>query len=251
MAKEVTAIILTLNEAAHVADCIDSLRWADRIVVFDSHSEDGTAVLAAEAGADVAQSSFENYAQQRNAALKYVEQTDWVFFVDADERCTPELAAEIRDMIENRPEKGWQVPRHNYIFGKMTLGAGWYPDYQLRLFEYGAVHYERPVHELAAVAGEIGSLERPLVHYNYRDAAHFHEKQQKYTRYDVGILRNQGEQAKFYTPYSQAVRHFWWRYVTLSGYRIGWHGLRLSVLMGYYEFLKYRWLLEDRSALDL
>ena len=153
--QELTAVILTLNEAGHIQACVQSLSWADRVLVFDSYSDDDTAVLAQTAGAELVQSKFENYAQQRNAALDSL-QTDWVFFVDADERGTLELGEEIRQVIAERPERGWYVPRHNYIFGKLTRGAGWFPDYQLRLFKHGCVRYERPVNELEVVDGAIG-----------------------------------------------------------------------------------------------
>lgn len=236
---ELTTIILTYNEAEHIAPCIASLRWSDRIVVFDSYSDDNTVALAQEAGAELHQSRFENYAQQRNAALAAIE-TDWVFFVDADERGSVALSAEIRRVIATQPEMGWYVPRHNYIFGKLTLGAGWYPDHQLRLFRHGRVQYERPVHEIAVVDGAIGYLENPLIHHNYRDPAHFRAKQRAYTDYDAGILYEQGIRPKRYTPFTQPLRHFWWRYVTLKGYRDGLHGLRLSSYMAYYEWIKYR-----------
>ena len=236
---DVTAVILTLNEADHITDCIASLDWADHIVVYDSFSQDETMALAEKAGATTLQNRFENYAQQRNSALDAI-QTDWVFFVDADERSTPELATEIRQVIVERPEMGWHVPRHNYIFGKLTLGAGWYPDYQARLFKHGRVRYERPVHELAVVDGEIGHLGNPLIHYNYRDVAHFHATQQSYTSYDAGILKQDGVRPKPQNYILQPWRQFWWRYVTLNGYRDGLHGLRLSLYMGYYEWIKYR-----------
>ena len=234
-----TAAILTLNEADNIVACIESLSWTDHIFVFDSYSQDNTAQLAQEAGAEVAQSKFENYAQQRNAALDSL-QTDWVFFVDADERGTPELAQEIRQVMAERPEHGWYVPRHNYIFGKLTLGAGWYPDYQLRLFKQGYVHYERPVHELAVVDGDIGHLQSPLIHHNYRDPEHFHFKQRAYTSYDARILKNQGIRPRPHNFILQPWRQFWWRYVTLKGYQDGAHGLRLSLYMAYYEWVKYR-----------
>jgi (heptosyl)LPS beta-1,4-glucosyltransferase len=236
---DVTAVILTLNEADHVVDCIESLRWADRVVVFDSFSRDETVALARQAGAEVLQSRFENYAQQRNAALDCL-QTDWLFFVDADERGTAALAAEVRQVVAERPEAGWYVPRHNYIFGKLTLGAGWFPDYQLRLFRHGRVRYERPVHEIAVVDGALGYLQSPLIHHNYRDPAHFHAKQRPYTQFEARNLQQQGIRPKFYTPYLQPWRHFWWRFVTLKGYRDGRHGLRLSLYMAYYEWIKYR-----------
>ncbi|MFO7539658.1 MAG: glycosyltransferase family 2 protein [Chloroflexota bacterium] len=236
---EITAVILTLNEAEHITACLESLAWADRRLVFDSYSLDKTVELAQAAGAEVCQSPFENYAQQRNAALDQIE-TDWVFFVDADERGTPQLAAEIRQVVAERPEHGWYVPRHNYIFGKLTKGAGWYPDYQLRLFKQGYVRYERPVHEIAVVDGQIGYLENPLIHYNYRDAAHFHAKQRAYSSVDAKILWQEGVRARPHNFILQPLRHFWWRYITLNGYRDGWHGLRLTFYMMVYEWVKYR-----------
>ena len=237
--SKLTAIILTRNEAAHVVACIDSLRWADRIVVYDSYSDDDTTALAAAAGAEVYQRRFDNYAAQRNAALATIS-TDWVFFVDADERGTPELAAEIRRVMAERPEDGWYVPRHNMIFGRLTLGAGWFPDYQFRLLRHGRARYVRPVHELGEVEGTTGHLENTLIHHNYRDPAHFHAKQRFYVEHDAAILKESGVRPKPRNYVLQPLRHFWWRFVTLRGYRDGLHGLRLSLYMAYYEWRKYR-----------
>jgi glycosyltransferase involved in cell wall biosynthesis len=236
---ELTAVVLTFNESEHITDCVHSLSWADRVIVFDSFSQDDTGALAEAAGADVLQSPFENYAQQRNAALDVVA-TDWVFFVDADERGTPDLALEVRRVMAERLETGWYLPRHNYIFGHLTRGAGWYPDYQLRLFKHGLVRYERPVHEIAVVDGEIGYLENPLIHYNYRDKAHFQAKQKAYTEYDASILKQQDIRPRPQNYILQPWRQFWWRYVSLKGYQDGWHGLKLSLYMSYYEWVKYR-----------
>jgi len=239
MTLELSAVILTFNEEKHIQACIESLQWANRIVVFDSFSQDKTVPLAEETGVEVFQSRFENYAQQRNAALDSIE-TDWVFFVDADERGTPELAQEIREVIGSRPEAGWYVPRHNYIFGRLTKGAGWFPDYQLRLFKHGRVRYERPVHEVAVVDGDIGYLAAPLIHHNYKDKAQFQAKQRAYTDYDAGILKERGIRPKPYTYLTQPLRHFWWRFIALKGYQDGFHGLKLSSYMAYYEWVKYR-----------
>jgi hypothetical protein len=236
----VTAIVLTLDEEHNIEECLASLAWADHMVVFDSFSTDRTVELARQAGADVRQHSFQNYAQQRNAALDRVP-ADWIFFVDADERGTSELAAEIREVTAgDRREVAWWVPRHNYIFGRLTLGAGWYPDYQMRLVRRGRARWERPVHEVAVVDGLEGHLEHPLIHYNYDDLADFVARQKKYSDYDAGILLRQGVHPRFFTPYTQAVRQFWWRFVTLRGVRDGLHGLRLSSLLAYYEAIKYR-----------
>jgi len=236
----VTAVVLTLNEERNIEACLESLAWADNLVVFDSFSTNGTADLARRAGAEVIQHPFENYAQQRNATLDRVE-ADWILFVDADERATPALAAEVQEVTGGgREEVAWWVPRHNYIFGRLILGAGWYPDYQMRLVRRGRARWERPVHEVAVVDGPEGYLENPLIHYNYDDLADFVARQEKYADYDAGILFQQGVRPRFYTPCSQAARQFWWRFVTLRGARDGLHGLWLSLLMAYYEAVKYR-----------
>ncbi len=234
------AVVLTRNEEENIVDCLSTLAWADRRVVLDSFSTDRTVALAQEMGAEVLQHPFENYASQRNVALEWVE-ADWIFFVDADERVTPELAAEVQAVVAGGgPEVGWWVPRHNYIFGRLTRGAGWYPDYQMRLVRRGHARWERAVHEVAVLDGPAGYLQNPLIHYNYDDLADFIARQNRYTDYDASVLYQEGVRPHFYTPYSQAVRHFWWRFVTLRGFRDGWHGLRLSLLMAYYEAVKYR-----------
>ncbi len=239
MKPGITAVILTFNESANIKPCIESLDWADHQLVFDSFSQDSTTQIAEECGATVIQSTFINYAQQRNAALAEIE-TDWVFFVDADERGTPESAKEISNVMREESEAGYYIPRHNYIFGKLTKGGGWFPDYQLRLFKNGHVHYEKPVHEIAIVDGGIGHLSQPLIHFNYQDPAHFHAKQKIYVDLDVEELNSQDIHPSFYTPYTQVIRQFWWRMFTLRGYVDGFHGLRLSSYLAYYEYVKYR-----------
>jgi glycosyltransferase involved in cell wall biosynthesis len=238
-----TAVILTLNEAAHIVGCIRSLEWAGRILVFDSFSSDDTVELARSAGAEVWQHPFENYARQRNAALDRLANaewsTEWVFFVDADERGTPQLGQEIHHVIATRPESAWFVPRHNYIFGRLTRGAGWFPDYQLRLLRHGRARYRRPVHEVADVEGETGYLQNPLIHLNYHNPAQFHAKQRAYSDRDARLLKAEGVRPRPHNFILQPLRQFWWRFVSLRGYRDGLHGLRLSLLLGYYEWVKY------------
>ncbi len=237
-----TAIILTLNEEKHLPDCLASLQWADHVIVFDSFSTDNTCDIATEYGAQVIQHKFENYAAQRNAALNTVT-TGWVFFVDADERITADSQAEIQTTIAaNHSKVGWWLPRHNYIFEKLTLHAGWYPDYQLRLVrrEHASYDPERHVHELVDLDGDAGYLTKPLVHINYETVPEFIEKQHKYTKYDASILFQEGQRVKPQNYILQPLRQFWWRYKTLEGWKGGWHGLRLSVLMGYFQFVLYR-----------
>jgi (heptosyl)LPS beta-1,4-glucosyltransferase len=236
---KLTAIVLTYNEAVHIEDCLKSLSFADERIVFDSISTDKTVELARGAGARVIQHKFENYAAQRNAALAAASNTDWVLFVDADERVSPELAEEIRRVLLSRSAVAYRIPRHNYIFGKLTRGAGWYPDYQSRLLKVGKAHYENPVHEVLALDGELGSLENPIIHHNYKDLAHFLSKQRKYVGYDAQTMFDEGIKPKPQNYILQPLRHFRWRFFELKGYSDGWHGFVLSALMAWYEFRKY------------
>ena len=153
---QLTAIVLTYNEIEHIGACLETLRFADRVLVFDSFSDDGTVETARRLGAKVMQNAFVNYADQRNAALAALEgQGEWALFIDAAERVSPELAVEIREAISQADYVGWQIPRHNTIFGVLTKGAGWYPDYQTRLLRLGHASYdpERPVHEIVQLRG--------------------------------------------------------------------------------------------------
>lgn len=247
-ASRLSAVVLTLNEQAHLDDCLASLEWVDQVIVFDSYSTDNTLRIAAAHGAEIVQHPFEHYAQQRNAALQAVD-GDWVLFVDADERIPPPLAEEIRTVL-GRPQAGWWIPRHNYIFGRLTQHTGWYPDYQLRLLRRDRAHYDptRHVHEVVELDGEAGYLNTPMVHLNYDTVAEFLEKQHRYTRYDAGILFAEGTRARPHNVVLQPLRHFYWRFVTLRGWRDGWHGLRLSVLMAYFQVWLYRYLAQLQRA---
>ena len=240
MTPTLAAVILANNERDNIPDCIESVRWVDRIVVFESFSEDDTVELARAAGAEVIQHPFKNYAAQRNASLEAVE-AEWILFIDADERSSEAQEVEIRGELTAPAHHGYWIPRHNYIFGKLTRHAGWYPDYQMRLLHRSHARYdpERAVHETVLLDGAPGYLKVPFIHYNYTSFSQFRMKQNRYARYDAQILREQGILPRPHKFITQPTRQFLWRYVTLQGYRDGWHGLRLSMLMAWYEGKKY------------
>lgn len=245
------AAILTKNEATHIQACIASVAWADAVLVSDSFSEDGTPELARDAGAVVTQHPFEGWAVQRNAALEMAADmgADWVFFVDADERATPELAEEIRQRIAECAEVGWAVPRYNFIVGKQMRHGGFYPDYQMRLLRVGRARYDpaRPVHEVVLLDGPSGKLTHHLIHYNYASWAQFHAKQRRYAAMEARILAERGIRPRPHNFVLQPLREFRRRYITLEGYRDGLHGLRLSLLLAfYYGFYPY-WVLARRA----
>jgi glycosyltransferase involved in cell wall biosynthesis len=240
---QLAAVILTKNVREHIVPCIDTLRFADRIVVSDSFSTDGTATLAQDAGAEVLQRPFDNFAGQRNAAMDAVD-AEWIFFVDADERIPEPLAVEVRGVL-SREEAGWWVPRHNFMVGQQVRHGGFYPDYQLRLLRRDAARYDpsRPVHEVVQLQGTSGYLKEPMLHYNYDDWGQFHAKQRRYAALESRILKERGVRPWPHKFIRQPLREFWRRYVRLQGWRDGGIGLRLAGLLAFYYGFMPHWYL--------
>ncbi len=243
MTMSLAAVVLTRNEERHIGACLDSLAWADERLVFDDLSTDRTVEIARQRGARVVQRPLDNFAAQRNAALQAVE-AGWVLFVDADERVTPALAQEVRQVLGYDGEQaraGWWIPRHNYMIGHRMRGGGWYPDYQLRLLRRERARYDpaHPVHEIVLLDGEAGYLQNALVHYNYDSVAQFLAKMRHYTRLEAHLLHQRGVRVRPWTYVTMPLREFWRRFVTLGGYRDHLYGLLFCGLMACYTLVTY------------
>ena len=249
MPLQLTAVILTKNEARHIGDCIASLRdWTDAVVVWDSCSQDATRRTAQAAGARVVVRPFDDYARQRQAALDTIN-SRWILFIDADERATPALAQEVLNAIGDARCAGYWIPRRNFIVGHEMRGGGFTPDYQLRLLRRNAARYDlrREVHEIVILDGPEDKLREPLLHYNYADWSQFHRKQRIYARYEARILSEQGVRPRPHNLVLQPLRELRRRFVTLQGWRDGFHGVRMALLLAwYYGFAPY-WLLLQAS----
>jgi len=234
----VSVVVLTRNEERHLPGCLETLGWADEVLVLDSGSTDRTLEIARVAGVRVAERPFTHFGDQRQAALE-MARGEWVFFVDADERVPPELAVEVRRVVQrHRPEVGWWVPRRNIFWGKEVRHTGWFPDYQLRLLKKGYARYDRTelVHEVATVEGETGYLQTPLIHLNYDSWREFFVKQAMYARYEADRWVLDGRRVRLRTFFLQPLRGFWRRYVHWQGWRDGLLGFQLSLAMAWFEW---------------
>ncbi len=240
---KIAAVILSKNEARHISDCIKSVQWADVVMLEDSFSDDGTVKIAKDLGGQVFQSKFVNFAVARNTALKNARTlgVEWVFFIDADERATPKLKEEVRQVIKKSDVAGWWAPRYNVMWGHTMRGGGWYPDYQLRLMRLDAARYdpERQVHEIVILDGRADYLKEHLIHYNYDSLAQFKFKQNRYLDFEAKILKEKNIRAKPWTYLTMPLREFYRRYFSLKGYKDGWVGLQVCSLMSWYMFVLY------------
>lgn len=232
-----TAAVIARDEQAHIADCLGTLAFADEVLVLvDAATRDRTREIARQHGARVEERAFDTFAAQRDAALR-LARGDWVLFVDADERVSPALRQAVLASIANpRGCRGFWIPRHNYLLGRVIRGAGWYPDYQLRLLDRSGAHFDprRVVHELALLDGPAGHLAAPLVHYNYRSLGEFLRKQERYSQLEAQRWLLTYGPPRRRAVVGQPLRELWRRLVTLRGYREGGLGVLLSLVLAWY-----------------
>jgi glycosyltransferase involved in cell wall biosynthesis len=231
-----TAAVIARDEERMLGDCLASVAFADeRLVLVDARTVDRTREIARLGGARVHERVFDTFAAQRDAALALAH-GDWVLFVDADERVTRRLRDEVLRTLAAPCAQGYWIPRHNYLMGRVVTHAGWFPDYQLRLLNRAASHFDprRPVHELALVDGAVGYLAEPFVHFNYATLGEFVRKQERYCGLEAERWLTMYGRPRLRALLGQPLREFWSRYVSLEGYREGVLGLVLSALLAYY-----------------
>lgn len=237
------AIVLAKNEAKNLTDCLDSVGFADEVLVVDDFSTDETVSIARAKGARVKQRQLENFASQRNFALSKTR-ADWVFFVDADETVPRALAEEILKVTSQEVSAGseivaYKIPRRNHIFGKVITHTGWAPDERIILFQRTKGRFEGAVHEVAAVTGPTGSLKSALEHFNYSDLDQFLAKASRYTQIAAAGLIDSGYQFYWQDLIIEPAEEFFRRYFAWQGYRDGLHGLVLSLLQAWVTLLVY------------
>jgi glycosyltransferase involved in cell wall biosynthesis len=183
--NRVSVLILTLNEETNIADCIDSCRWSDDVVVLDSLSQDRTREIAVAKGARVVERAFDNYAAQRNAGLTTVTyKHPWVLMVDADERVPQDLADEIAERVAaaSPDEVMFRLRRKDFFLGQWLRRASGYPTWFGRLVRLGRVRVMREVNEEYIADGQIGYLEAHFHHYPFnKGVAYWFERHNRYS----------------------------------------------------------------------
>jgi glycosyltransferase involved in cell wall biosynthesis len=237
---KLTVTVITRNESANIDAALASVAWADEIVVVDSQSTDDTTAIARRHAARVEMRPWPGYSAQKNYAASAASH-DWILSLDADERVTPELAAEIRALLASEPPlRGYRVPRISHYLGRWIRGTDWYPDYQLRLYDRRAAEWNgRRVHESVRLrSGEPGQLTHDLQHYPYRDISDHLATIDRYTTLAAEQMRADGKIPSLAGVACHPPFAFLRNYVLRGGFRSGGAGFIVSVLNSYYVFLK-------------
>jgi len=230
-----SVIIITHNEEKNIAACLKSVCWVDEIILVDSNSKDQTVAIAQQFGAKVFQKNFASYGHQKQYALEQAT-GEWILSLDADERITPELQAEIVEKIAQSDEVvGYEIPFKNFVFGKWVKYAGLFPDYHLRLFRRDAGCFTpSTIHEGIEVNGKVQKCQNPILHFSYPTIASYVEKMNRYTE----ILARQGYSFRLSHLVFSPLSKFFRLYLARQGFRDGLPGLIYCILAAFYNFAK-------------
>jgi (heptosyl)LPS beta-1,4-glucosyltransferase len=236
----ITAIIIVKNEAEMIVNCIDTLRWCDDVLVVDSLSQDDTVALAETAGARVVQFYHPSMAKMRNEALKRVK-TDWVVYIDADERVTPTLAKEIMVQLETSDGTALQMNRQNVHYGKIFHHGGWQYDQVTRVFRKNAFEeWYGDIHESPRFSGKLIQLQSPLIHLTHRSTIDGLRKTISWTPIEAELLFKANiPPVRLRTILRKGVMEFIRRGITRGGYKDGMEGWIEAVIQGINRMLVY------------
>ncbi|HYS03932.1 MAG TPA: glycosyltransferase family 2 protein [Candidatus Dormibacteraeota bacterium] len=240
-----TVIVPTFNEESTLRDCLDSVRFADEILVVDSYSSDATVAIARELGARVLQHEYVYSAKQKNWSIPQATH-EWVLLVDSDERVTPELRDEILALLVSGPRHdGYWILRANHFLGRRIRRCGWGTDKVIRLFRRDVARYQdREVHAEIDLPGPLPVLRHPLEHRSFRSFGQYWRKLQIYSEWGAAQLYKDGRRAGALQIFGRPVTRFFKMYVVRLGFLEGLHGLVLSMLGAFTVYLKYARLWE-------
>ncbi|MEW6409288.1 MAG: glycosyltransferase family 2 protein [Nitrospirota bacterium] len=242
--EKLSVAIITHNEEDNVRTALESVKWADEIVVVDSFSTDRTIEICKEYTDRIFLSEWEGFSRQKNKVIGFTSHL-WVLVIDADEYVTEELKEEIIRELGHPRYDGYYIPRKNYFGGRWIRHGGWFPDHTLRLFRKDkGLFYDREVHEAIELNGEPGYLKNSLKHYTYRNISDYLQRMDRYSTLAADEMLKKGKRFHLYNLFINPATTFLKMYIFKRGFLDGIYGLILSGLYTCYTFAKYAKLKE-------
>ena len=251
---KISAVIITFNEEENIRAACESVAWADEIVVVDSESTDATRDIAVDCGGRVMVNKWPGFAAQKQFATNAAT-NDWVFSLDADERVSPELRSaieQLKDKNEASLADGYRVPRRTFYMNRWIRGGGWYPDYQLRLFNRNHGNWgDRLIHESFQMrhGARIETLSGDLLHYTVRNTAD-HEQmiKQRYAPLGARQMYREGKRTSGISTVVAGPSAFVRSYILKGGFRDGSAGLTIAKFAAQHATLKHKLLRELQDS---
>lgn len=245
--KNITAVVITKNEASNIARCLASLSWASEILVYDSGSSDNTVQIAKKMGAKVVEDEWLGFGPTKHKASALAE-NDWIFSIDADEVCPPQLAVALMRMGLTSPTHiAYAVPRISFYLNRWIKHGGWYPDRQVRLFNRTKSQWDQAVIHEKIVAEQILNLNENLQHYVFKDIAHQVETNNRYSTLQAESMLKDGKSFSWFhfltKPYVKFIECYFWK----RGFLDGWAGYVIARSAAYSVFLKWSKLKELKT----
>jgi glycosyltransferase involved in cell wall biosynthesis len=245
-----SAIIITKNEEANIAACLDGLVFCDERIVVDAGSADRTVAIATKKGARVVSRDWQGFGAQKNFALS-LAQGEWVLSIDADERVSPALAHEIERAIADGRADGYEIPRLSSFVGRAMRHSGWFPDHVLRLFRRGKARFSDDlVHERVICDGPVARLGEQLAHHSVTQLEEAISRIDRYSTAGAEMLIASGRRVSFASGITHGLWSFLRAYVLRLGFLDGREGFLLAVANAegtYYRYMK-AWLIQVRLA---
>ena len=249
---KISATIITFNEESNIKAACESVAWADEIVVVDSNSTDATREIAESCGARVITNEWPGFGAQKQFAANRAAH-DWIFSLDADERVSDQLKASIQALQQHHETKdGYVVARRTYYQGRWIRGGGWYPDYQLRLFDRTRGHWKlRHIHESVVMetGASIGEIKGDLLHYTSPNAAHHHRMiGDRYAPLAAQQMFEEGRRTSILKVASAGPSAFIRSWLLKGGFRDGFAGFTIASFAAHHAFLKHLMLWERQQG---
>ncbi|NMB81399.1 MAG: glycosyltransferase family 2 protein [Ignavibacteria bacterium] len=247
--EKLSVVIIAGNEEKNIRDCLESVKWADEIIVIDSESSDNSRQIAESYTSKIFIKKWEGFVPQRKYSIEKTSY-DWVLSIDADERVSDGLKTEIQELLRsNNKLNGYRIPRQNYFLDKVITSCGWYPDYQMRLFNKNFVKLsDRKVHEGFEVDGKTAQLKNHLIHFTHQNITDTIKKINEYS-YLQALEKKDGKRVRAINFILNPIAAFLNHFVGRRGFKDGIYGLMVSIIHSMTNLLTYMktWELQNKS----
>jgi len=233
---DLSVLIITKNEEKNIRACLESVKWANEIVIIDSYSQDATLTICKEYTDKIILQEWQGYSAQKNIGHAHCK-NNWILSIDADERVSPTLHEEIEHVIKSNQFSAYRIFIRDYMFGKWIEYGSWPQQCHIRLYHKNAAAWQSAVHEKLVIQGDVGILTSPLLHYSHLTINKFMMKMNTYTDIEARRWYEEGIRKNWSIIIFSSIRIFCLEYIQRQGFRDKGHGFVLAILMSVYHFL--------------